>query len=289
MTNRVPVVPGGGTVMYVNPTEHRYLDDQAHREEGGTPAIVESIRAGLVFQLKQAVGVETIQAHEEELLRRAVEAWVAEPTIQILGNLDSQRLSIVSFVIKAPDGSYLHHNFVVALLNDLFGIQTRGGCSCAGPYGHRLLDIDLDTSHQFEAQIAAGARASSRAGCGSTSTTSSTRRSSPTSWRRCASWPARGGGCSATTASTRSPGCGTTAPDRWSRRCASRTWRTPPTAAMTWPSHTMTAPASVLREHLDEGRAIMAAASPPDWSDAAHLGADFDGLRWFALPACSLG
>ena len=87
MTNRVPVVPGGGTVMYVNPTEHRYLDDKAHREEGGTPAIVESIRAGLVFQLKQAVGVETIQAHEEEMLRRAVEAWVAEPTIQILGNL----------------------------------------------------------------------------------------------------------------------------------------------------------------------------------------------------------
>jgi selenocysteine lyase/cysteine desulfurase len=65
MANRVPVVPGGGTVMYVNPTEHRYLDDPAHREEGGTPAIVESIRAGLVFQLKQAVGVETIQAHEE--------------------------------------------------------------------------------------------------------------------------------------------------------------------------------------------------------------------------------
>ena len=126
MTNRVPVVPGGGTVMYVNPTEHRYLDDKAHREEGGTPAIVESIRAGLVFQLKDAVGVETIQAHEEEMLRRAVEAWVAEPAIQILGNLDSQRLSIVSFVVKAPDGSYLHHNFVVALLNDLFGIQTRG-------------------------------------------------------------------------------------------------------------------------------------------------------------------
>ena len=142
--------------MYVNPTEHRYLDDPAHREEGGTPAIVESIRAGLVFQLKQAVGVETIQAHEEELLQRAVEAWRAEPTIQILGNLAAQRLSIVSFVLKAPDGSYLHHNYVVALLNDLFGIQTRGGCSCAGPYGHRLLDIDLDHSHRYEEQIRGG-------------------------------------------------------------------------------------------------------------------------------------
>ncbi len=136
LRNRVPDVPGGGTVAYVNPTEHRYLDDPVHREEGGTPAIIESIRAGLVFQLKQAVGIEVIRAHEDAYLRRAVEAWRHEPGIQILGNLDSERLSIVSFVVKAPSGRYLHHNFVVALLNDLFGIQSRGGCSCAGPYGH---------------------------------------------------------------------------------------------------------------------------------------------------------
>ena len=156
LTNRVPAMVGGGTVAFVNPTEHRYLADPAHREEAGTPAIIGSIRAGLVFQLKAAVGVDTIRAQEERLLHRAVSAWTQEPTIQILGNLDAERLSIVSFVVKAPSGRYLHHNFVVAVLNDLFGIQSRGGCSCAGPYGHALLGIDLDRSHEFEAEIAHG-------------------------------------------------------------------------------------------------------------------------------------
>ncbi|MEP6816811.1 MAG: aminotransferase class V-fold PLP-dependent enzyme, partial [Marmoricola sp.] len=154
--NRVPDVPGGGTVAYVNPTEHRYLTDPAQREEGGTPAIVESIRAGLVFQLKDAVGIDVIRAHEESFLRRAVTAWQGDLGIEILGNLAAPRLSIVSFVIRAPSGRYLHHNFVVSLLNDLFGIQARGGCSCAGPYGHRLLGIDLDRSHEFEREIAHG-------------------------------------------------------------------------------------------------------------------------------------
>jgi selenocysteine lyase/cysteine desulfurase len=156
LRNRVPTVPGGGTVDYVNPTEHHYLADPAQREEGGTPAIVDSIRAGLVFQLKQAVGTDVIRAQEERFLRRAIESWRADPAIDILGNLDAERLSIVSFVIRRPGGRYLHHNFIVSLLNDLFGIQSRGGCSCAGPYGHRLLGIDLDRSHRFEQEILAG-------------------------------------------------------------------------------------------------------------------------------------
>jgi selenocysteine lyase/cysteine desulfurase len=156
LRNRVPDVPGGGTVSYVNPSEHRYIADAAHREEGGTPAIVDSIRAGLVFQLKQAVGLDVIRAHEEDYLRRAVRSFQQEPTIEILGNLDAERLSILSFVVRAPSGRYLHHNFVVAVLNDLFGIQSRGGCSCAGPYGHRLLGIDIDRSHEFEREIAHG-------------------------------------------------------------------------------------------------------------------------------------
>jgi len=156
LRNRVPTVPGGGTVDYVNPTEHRYLSDPAHREEGGTPAIIESIRAGLVFQLKQAVGTDVIRAHEERFLHLAVEAWRDHPNIQILGNVDADRLSILSFVVRRPGGRYLHHNFVVALLNDLFGIQSRGGCSCAGPYGHRLLGIDIERSHRFEQEIVAG-------------------------------------------------------------------------------------------------------------------------------------
>ncbi len=154
--NRVPDVPGGGTVAYVNDDDHRYLADPTHREEGGTPAIIESVRAGLVFQLKEAVGVDTIRAQEERHLARAVEAWRSEPSIELLGDTDATRLSIVSFVVRSPSGRYLHHNFVVALLNDLFGIQSRGGCSCAGPYGHRLLGIDLERSHEFEREIEGG-------------------------------------------------------------------------------------------------------------------------------------
>ena len=74
----------------------------------------------------------------------------------MLGNTRSERLSILSFVVKRPHGRYLHHNFVVALLSDLFGIQSRGGCSCAGPYGHRLLGIDIERSHEFEHEITQG-------------------------------------------------------------------------------------------------------------------------------------
>ena len=156
LTNSVPVVVGGGTVAYVNPAEHLYLTDPVHREEAGTPAIVESIRAGLVFDLKRNVGVDVIRAHEDDFLRRAVTAWHEHPSIDILGNLSAERLSIVSFTVRRPGGRYLHHNLVVAILNDLFGIQSRGGCSCAGPYGHRLLGIDLERSHEFEREITHG-------------------------------------------------------------------------------------------------------------------------------------
>jgi len=156
LTNSVPEAVGGGTVAYVNPLEHRYIADAAHREEAGTPAIIESIRAGLVFALKDAVGVDTIRELERSLLDRALAAWRTQPSIQVLGNPDAERLAIVSFVITRPGGRYLHHNLVVAILNDLFGIQSRGGCSCAGPYGHRLLDIDIERSHEFEREIAGG-------------------------------------------------------------------------------------------------------------------------------------
>ena len=155
-TNRVPDVPGGGTVSFVNPAAHDYLSDIEHREEGGTPDIVGSIRAGLIFQLKEAVGVDRIRALEENWVRRAIKAWELEPKLHILGDHDADRLSIVSFVVRHGDNGFLHHNFVVALLNDLFGIQSRGGCSCAGPYGHRLLGIDLEQSHEFEREISRG-------------------------------------------------------------------------------------------------------------------------------------
>ncbi|NOZ95033.1 MAG: aminotransferase class V-fold PLP-dependent enzyme [Acidobacteria bacterium] len=155
LKNRVPSVPGGGTVSYVGPLGHTYIEDPARREEGGTPAIIESIRAGLVFTVKSAVGEEVIEELEGELIRRAISAWSSHPNIEILGNLEAKRLSIVSFIIR-HDGRFLHHNFVVALLNDLFGIQARGGCSCAGPYGHRLLHIDAEHSRRFRDAINSG-------------------------------------------------------------------------------------------------------------------------------------
>ncbi len=156
LTNLVPSVPGGGTVSYVSPQDHTYLTDPSHREEGGTPAIIEAIRAGLVFHLKQAVGTDCIEKLEHGFVKRATKSWAKNSKIQVLGNPDAQRLSIVSFVIKHGEDQVLHHNFVVAMLNDLFGIQARGGCSCAGPYGHRLLGIDLARSMRFHEAIDAG-------------------------------------------------------------------------------------------------------------------------------------
>ena len=153
--NQVPTVPGGGTVAFVDPIGHRYLDDPVAREEGGTPAIVESIRAGLVFALKQAVGTDAIQASEERLWKRALQRWSRNPRIEVLGSPGARRLSIVSLRIRHGD-RYLHHNYVVAVFNDLFGIQARGGCSCAGPYGHRLLAIDTARSHAFRDEIGHG-------------------------------------------------------------------------------------------------------------------------------------
>ena len=154
--NRVPVVPGGGTVSFVTPAGHAYLTDVEHREEGGTPAIVESIRAGIVMRLREQVGADLIRRREDDLVRRALERWRANPAITILADTGADRLAILSFTVAAPSGQQLHHNFVVALLNDLFGIQTRGGCSCAGPYGHRLLGIDEDRSHRFTDAVTAG-------------------------------------------------------------------------------------------------------------------------------------
>jgi selenocysteine lyase/cysteine desulfurase len=155
MKNRVPANPGGGTVAYVNEEEHRYIDDPEEREEGGTPAIIESIRAGLAFQLKEAVGDEAIHERESDFIQRAIGSWGKNPNIMILGNQSAWRLSIVSFIVRHRR-SYLHHNFVVALLNDLFGLQSRGGCGCAGPYGHRLLGIDIAQSKEFEREIMRG-------------------------------------------------------------------------------------------------------------------------------------
>lgn len=155
LQNTVPSLPGGGTVSYVSANEHTYIPAGEHREEGGTPGIVEAIRAGLVFQLKDAVGAATIKELEEDKVVRAIERWSKNPNIQILGNLEAPRTSIVSFLIKWKDKP-LHFDFVVALLNDLFGIQVRGGCSCAGPYGHELLEVSPAFSQDIKKTLEMG-------------------------------------------------------------------------------------------------------------------------------------
>ncbi|XP_038058386.1 uncharacterized protein LOC119729742 [Patiria miniata] len=148
--NKVPHGAGGGTVAYVSRDMYHYLRDIEAREEGGTPAIVESIRAGLAFQIKHAVGVHHIEEREEQLARYAFARWQSNENLLILGNKDVSRLPIFSFLIRHPQtGKFLHHNFVSVLLNDLFGIQARGGCACAGPYAHDLLGISEDSAVKF--------------------------------------------------------------------------------------------------------------------------------------------
>lgn len=156
--NRVPGRPGGGTVDFVTEHMHRYSEDPELREEGGTPAIIDSIRAGLVFQLKAAVGGEEIHRRESAFTRRAITEWEKNPALEVLGPHDAPRLAILSFTVRYDQGRYLHHELVTALLNDLFGIQARGGCSCAGPYGARLLGIDGDRILDHVRKIEEGCR-----------------------------------------------------------------------------------------------------------------------------------
>ncbi len=282
--NRVPDVPGGGTVAYVNTDEHRYLEDPSLREEGGTPAIIEAVRAGLVFQLKQAVGAEVIRASEARLLRRAVRSWLEEPAIELLGNLEAERLSIVSFVVRSPSGRYLHHNYVVALLNDLFGVQARGGCSCAGPYGHRLLGIDIDRSHEFEREITGGCegikpgwvRVNFNYFLSDTVAdylVDAVRMVARDGWRLLGDYRFD------------------TQSGRWRHRDG---LVEPPISLRTisydggvvsMPSERLTGGEDLLAQQLCDAAEILAAATGPDLQEhPGHVSADFEHLRWFDLP-----
>jgi selenocysteine lyase/cysteine desulfurase len=153
--NPTPSVPGGGTILFVSPARHRYHDDPVIREEGGTPAIVESIRAGLAFALKEAVGADEIRQRERDFVARALASWRANPRIEILGDPVRERLPIVTFGLRHPPG-ILHSAFVVSVLSDLFGIQARSGCFCAGPYIHRIYPIDETWSRAMDADTARG-------------------------------------------------------------------------------------------------------------------------------------
>jgi len=144
-----PTTAGGGTVNFVSETIIDYSDDIEVRERAGTPGVLQTIKAALAIDLKDALGIDTITSKENEYINSALERLSKHPNIEILGPLDRKnRLAIVSFIIKHGDKK-LHPKFVTKLLNDLFGIQSRAGCMCAGPYGHCLLQISEEKSQQF--------------------------------------------------------------------------------------------------------------------------------------------
>ena len=287
--NAVPTVPGGGTVAFVDPVGHRYLDDPVAREEGGTPAIVESIRAGLVFGLKQAIGTDLIAVREERLWQQALRRWEPSPRIEILGSRQARRLAVVSFRIRHGEGMYLHHNFVVALLNDLFGIQARGGCSCAGPYGHRLLAIGAARSHALRAEIGHGCEGVKPG------------------WTRvnlnyfissaAASYIADAVGLIAAQGYRLLPDYRfdpRTGLWRHAGQAPQAALRLPqvrygPDGEMAYPRHHGQAGEDAFPGYLDQARALLAALPATLDDGPTGLGPDFEALRWFPLPAACLG
>ncbi len=147
--NRIPDQPGGGTVTWTNRWgEYSYINDIEQREDGGTPAFLQTIRAALSIKLKEKMGIDNIQKREEELLENIFSKLPKIKGLKILAPNIRQRIGAISFYIEN-----IHHNLIVKILNDRFGIQTRGGCSCAGTYGHFLLNVDIETSHAITCQI----------------------------------------------------------------------------------------------------------------------------------------
>lgn len=150
--HRPPDQPGGGTVDWTNPWgEYKYLDDIEAREDGGTPGFLQAIRAALAIELKNKMGTENIRKREEDLLTLAFHEMDRIPDLRLLAENNRNRLGIISFYLQN-----IHFNLVVKLLNDRFGIQVRGGCACAGTYGHYLLDVSYDKSHLITSLISSG-------------------------------------------------------------------------------------------------------------------------------------
>ena len=148
----VPDQPGGGTVDWTNPWgEYKYVDSIESREDGGTPGFLQVIRAALAIELKEMMGTANIRAREEELVERTFEGLSAIPGLHILAPSVRKRLGAISFYFDD-----LHYNLVVKLLSDRYGIQVRGGCACAGTYGHFLLDVTYDHSHRITEMINRG-------------------------------------------------------------------------------------------------------------------------------------
>ena len=150
--NMIPDCPGGGTVSWTNPWgEHKYFDNIEDREDGGTPGFLQTIRTALAVKLKEQMGVKQMLDREHEILEQVFNMLGDVPNINILAAQHTDRLGVISFYIND-----LHFNLGVKLLNDRFGIQTRGGCSCAGTYGHFLLHVDQQTSNELTNEISIG-------------------------------------------------------------------------------------------------------------------------------------
>lgn len=150
--NKIPDHPGGGTVLWTNPWGgHHYFDDIEIREDGGTPGFLQGIKASLAVLLKEDMGIKKMAQREHELKDRLMEGLESIPGLNELEAEQRNRLGYISFYVKG-----VHHNLIVRLLNDRFGIQTRGGCSCAGTYGHVLLQIDFHESQRITQKINLG-------------------------------------------------------------------------------------------------------------------------------------
>jgi selenocysteine lyase/cysteine desulfurase len=150
--NMIPDCPGGGTVSWTNPWgEHKYIDNIEDREDGGTPGFLQVIKTALAIQLKEQMGIDNILNREHEIVDFVFRSMGDIPNIKILAGQHRDRLGVISFFVEE-----LHFNLGVKLLNDKFGIQTRGGCSCAGTYGHFLLHVDQEASNKLIDQITLG-------------------------------------------------------------------------------------------------------------------------------------
>ena len=150
--NLVPDCPGGGTVDWTTPWgTHKFIENIEEREDGGTPGFLQVIRASLAIKLKEKMGVDNMMAREEELLAYFFERMKAHPNISVLAHGHTHRLGVLSLNIEG-----LHHDLAVKILNDRFGIQSRGGCSCAGTYGHYLLQIDQKRSSEILEKVSCG-------------------------------------------------------------------------------------------------------------------------------------
>ncbi|MGJ8547644.1 MAG: aminotransferase class V-fold PLP-dependent enzyme [Sulfitobacter sp.] len=271
-----PTITGGGTVSYVTASGHKYVTNPERREEAGTPSIVENIRAGMVLQLKADMDEMQVEQREHAMTKRLDAALGACPGIELLAPDMKDRIGVFSFNIRI-EGKLLHHNFVVALLNDLFGIQARGGCSCAGPYGHALLEIDDATTLRHERAVSLG-HSTFRPG-----------------WARLGvNWFFSEGDVDNIAAALRfiaQHGLSLLAYYRLDLE--SGVWRAdrfiddggPKTLTELWAaSHSEMGPAASFEECLTEAHALAMAAGSQPCQDQAPLHPEEEALRWFWMP-----